>query len=131
VRFQTTDPAEIPDPQAEETFTRSRLNWHERDHEPHASVLRLYGLLLGLRKTDPVIRDAPEENMVTRTFGSVLYVERWLQDDRRWILVNFGSETVDWPAQVDHVRLLASSSDKPFPPRKLPPGGAVIVATGQ
>ncbi len=32
----------IPDPQDEATFLASRLDWSERDREPHASTLRLY-----------------------------------------------------------------------------------------
>jgi maltooligosyltrehalose trehalohydrolase len=40
----------IPDPQAEATFTRSRLGWPEREREPHASLLRLYRAALTLRR---------------------------------------------------------------------------------
>src|SRR5690606_222909 len=32
--------AAIPDPQARETFERSRLQWEERSHPVHAGVLR-------------------------------------------------------------------------------------------
>lgn len=41
---------EIPDPQAEATFTASRLRWEERAREPHASSLRLHRALLALRR---------------------------------------------------------------------------------
>ena len=41
----------IPDPQAEQTFLASCLDWRERDREPHASVLRLYRSLITLRRT--------------------------------------------------------------------------------
>ena len=47
------DPAErdkIPDPQAPETFLKSRLDWAEVDREPHAAMLRLYAALLKLRR---------------------------------------------------------------------------------
>jgi maltooligosyltrehalose trehalohydrolase len=39
----------IPDPQAEETFARSRLDWGEAEREPHASLRRLYRALLARR----------------------------------------------------------------------------------
>jgi len=42
--------ARIPDPQAEATFSRSRLDWNERQREPHARVERLHRALLALRK---------------------------------------------------------------------------------
>ena len=48
-----TDPAaraRIPDPQAEETFGRGRLQWSEADTEPHAGLRRLYRTLLALRR---------------------------------------------------------------------------------
>jgi len=41
---------EVPDPQAEETFLRSKLRWEELDGEPHAGMLRWYRELLGLRR---------------------------------------------------------------------------------
>ncbi|MGH9140362.1 MAG: malto-oligosyltrehalose trehalohydrolase, partial [Vicinamibacterales bacterium] len=58
-----SDPASrdaIPDPQADSTFEASRLRWHEREREPHASTLRLYVALLSLRRREPALRgDAP------------------------------------------------------------------------
>jgi maltooligosyltrehalose trehalohydrolase len=50
-----SDPAtreRIPDPQAESTFTRSRLDWDERQREPHAAGERLYRALLALRRQE-------------------------------------------------------------------------------
>jgi len=61
-RFQAfTDPAvraRIPEPQAEETFARSRLRWEERQQGEHGRVLALYHALLALRREDPVLRQA-------------------------------------------------------------------------
>ncbi|MGE3856835.1 MAG: malto-oligosyltrehalose trehalohydrolase, partial [Dehalococcoidia bacterium] len=50
----------IPDPQAVETFRASRLDWSERDREPHASMLRLYRALLALRREEPALRWSAE-----------------------------------------------------------------------
>jgi maltooligosyltrehalose trehalohydrolase len=44
--------AAIPDPQAVSTFAASRLDWSERDREPHASMLRLYQTLLIFRQVE-------------------------------------------------------------------------------
>jgi maltooligosyltrehalose trehalohydrolase len=46
----------IPDPQALETFLNSRLKWEERNADPHAPMLRLYGELLRLRRTEPALQ---------------------------------------------------------------------------
>ncbi len=40
----------IPDPQAAATFSRSRLDWQERERQPHAGVLRFYRHLLAFRR---------------------------------------------------------------------------------
>ncbi len=40
----------IPDPQAEETFIRSQLDWSERGRHPHAALLRLSRAALALRR---------------------------------------------------------------------------------
>jgi maltooligosyltrehalose trehalohydrolase len=47
---------EVPDPQAVETFTRSKLDWTEAERPGHAGVRALYRELLRLRATDPCLR---------------------------------------------------------------------------
>ncbi|HDP88495.1 MAG TPA: malto-oligosyltrehalose trehalohydrolase [Thioalkalivibrio sp.] len=51
------DPETIPDPQARETFERSRLDWGEPGREPHASVLAWYRKLVALRRGHPAFGD--------------------------------------------------------------------------
>jgi maltooligosyltrehalose trehalohydrolase len=47
----------IPDPQAESTFTNSKIDWSERNREPHASTLRLFRALTNLRRSEPALRN--------------------------------------------------------------------------
>ena len=59
------DPAareRIPDPQAKETFSRSKLDWNEAREERHAGVLRLYRELLHLRHDSAVLRNRSRDN---------------------------------------------------------------------
>jgi maltooligosyltrehalose trehalohydrolase len=49
---------QIPDPQAEETFLASRLNWEELDQPEHAMLLRLFRRLLALRHSEPALARA-------------------------------------------------------------------------
>jgi maltooligosyltrehalose trehalohydrolase len=42
-------PDQIPDPQAEQTFTSSKLNWSELSEQPHASLLQWHKDLIRLR----------------------------------------------------------------------------------
>jgi len=48
--------ARIPDPQADATFTSSRLDWNEQARSPSAGVLQLYKELLRIRRTEPALR---------------------------------------------------------------------------
>ncbi len=54
--------AQIPDPQAEATFLRSKLRWEERTGEVHAATLRLYREVLRLRRTLPALRNRERAN---------------------------------------------------------------------
>jgi maltooligosyltrehalose trehalohydrolase len=47
---------EVPDPQAEETFARSRLNLGLRQQEWHQELFSFYRQLIELRKKHPVLR---------------------------------------------------------------------------
>lgn len=82
----------IPDPQAQETFLRSKLNWDERSLPGPARVLRLYKKLLQLRKHDPVLTQSKREQLLADAKGDVLRVHRWRGPDQRLLLVNFGGE---------------------------------------
>lgn len=43
-------PFAAPDPQAEQSFQQSKLNWERLTQEPHQTILRYYKTLLALRK---------------------------------------------------------------------------------
>ncbi|HEU5040378.1 MAG TPA: malto-oligosyltrehalose trehalohydrolase [Gemmatimonadales bacterium] len=67
-----TDPAareRIPDPQAEETFLRSRLRWDEIGRMPHAGMLALYRELLALRRGEPALRGRGRERFAAAALG--------------------------------------------------------------
>ncbi len=79
----------IPDPQAEETFRRSKLNLAER--EVNAGLYRLYQELLALRREDPVLR--VQDRLGTRAeaiSAQIVGVHRRHGDDHRLLLANFG-----------------------------------------
>ncbi len=49
--------ADVPDPNDEQTFVHSRLDWSEPGTEPHATVLRIYRELIALRQCRPELSD--------------------------------------------------------------------------
>ncbi|RIL07432.1 MAG: malto-oligosyltrehalose trehalohydrolase [Proteobacteria bacterium] len=48
---------DVPDPQAKESFERSRLDWSERAREPHAALLDWHRRLIALRRSIPALAD--------------------------------------------------------------------------
>lgn len=90
--FQDPDRrARIPDPQAVETFMRSKLAPAERGR--NAAIERLHRDLLSLRRHDPVLR--VQDRLRTRATAptpDLVAMARWSEAGARLLLVNLGSE---------------------------------------
>ena len=54
-------PGGIPDPQAPETFAKSRITWALLDQPPHNAVLRLYQDLIAIRKRLPSLSNCRKD----------------------------------------------------------------------
>ncbi len=115
--------AQIPDPQAPETFTRSKLDWNERDRAPHADTLAVYRAMLALRRRDPVLSTAGRDALSATAEGNVLVVRRWHDRDERILVANFGERVAETPVRGS--QLVASSK---FELPTMPPWSAAIVA---
>ena len=76
-------PEDTADPQAPETFERSKLKWDEIAEPPHAEILDWHKKLIQLRRVEPDLYDGELEKVHT-TF-----------DERNgWLVVERGSITV-------------------------------------
>jgi maltooligosyltrehalose trehalohydrolase len=71
--------ADVPDPQDEATFLRSKLDWTQLDREPHLGLLAWYRELIALRRVRPELTD-PRLDRVSADFD----------EDARWIMVRRG-----------------------------------------
>ncbi len=81
--------ARIPDPQADATFARSRLDPDERAR--NAPLERLYRDLLALRRTDPVLRVQDRRATVTTAPSPhIVVVYRRHGNGHRVLVVNLG-----------------------------------------
>jgi maltooligosyltrehalose trehalohydrolase len=105
------NPEEIPDPQAVETFERSKLRWSEHEAEPHAGLLAWHRRLIELRQKIPSLSDGRLDKV------GVSFDEngKWLVVKRGPVVVacNLNQVTQRVPVDIDPAsRLLLTSADK-------------------
>jgi maltooligosyltrehalose trehalohydrolase len=70
------DVTDVPDPQAIETFTRSKLSWNDLDDNIHQEMLAWYRQLIQLRRRLPALVD-----------GRMERISSWFDEEKRTLLV--------------------------------------------
>ena len=76
-------PEQVPDPQAHDTFERSKLNWNELTAAPHAQLLDWHLRLMQLRRAELVLTDGVVEGVRTS-----------FDESAQWLMVERGPFTV-------------------------------------
>jgi maltooligosyltrehalose trehalohydrolase len=89
------DATEVPDPQAAETFERSKLRWEERSEGAHAEMVQWYRTLMALRREMPELKD-----------GDLRAVKARWSEREQWFAMERGRVTVAFslaprPVEVD------------------------------
>jgi len=101
-------PDQIPDPQDEQTFLQSKLNWAEMTDQPHRSLLQWYKDLITLRRNQSKLSD-----------GNLNAVNVRFDEDAQWLVLergtlrvacNLGKAPVDVEVG-DTSRILLASDD--------------------
>jgi maltooligosyltrehalose trehalohydrolase len=89
-------PEDVPDPQAVETFERSRLDWSELDRDDHACLLDWYRRLIAVRRRVPALMRGELTEIVVDH-----------DDDAGWLTIGRGNVTVvvNLAAREQHVPL--------------------------
>lgn len=101
---------DIPDPQSEETFARSKLRWAERTESPHRDVLAWYRQCIELRRSHFALKSGRMDQV--RTFFHEK--ERWFVMERENIVVamNLADEIRKIPmTRPGHRKILLASHD--------------------
>lgn len=85
---------EVPDPEARETFERSKLDWREIDQGGHKEMLQWYRSLIHLRRRSISLNDGDMGHTKIRYSEE----KRWLAMDRGGVqvLVNLGHEDANF-----------------------------------
>jgi maltooligosyltrehalose trehalohydrolase len=76
-------PDQIPDPQAEQTFTDSILKWDELREEPHASLLQWHKDLIHLRRRRSELSDGDLNAIVVR-----------FDEEAQWLILQRGPTSI-------------------------------------
>ena len=102
------DAADVPDPQDEATFLRSKLDWEQRHHDPYLGLHAWYKELIALRRARPELTD-PRLDRVQADFDEAA---RWLlvRRGRLRIAANLGGKAVRLPLGQRGTGVLAASS---------------------
>ena len=118
------DPADVPDPQAPETFASARLDWDEPRRGAHADLLAWYRALIAVRRClAPAAGEAP----VTVTYDEAA---QWLAIRRgaMRVLCNLAGEERELVLEREARVLLASAEVHRSPGAVRLPGESVVVA---
>lgn len=94
---------EPPDPQAEETFLRSKLNWELKKAGHHQVLWKWYQTLIRLRKTQPALQHLERDGVEVELFsGAGLALHRRHGSQSLLALFNFSPDQpvtyTQWPS---------------------------------
>jgi maltooligosyltrehalose trehalohydrolase len=121
-------PEDTADPQAPETFAKSKLNWEECLRPPHSELFDWHQQLIQLRRTEPDLADGRLER-VSAHFDEA---QRWLVAARGCITIacNFGgqTQTVLLPVGQAQLRLASAPGCKLSGQRLELPAESVAIA---
>jgi maltooligosyltrehalose trehalohydrolase len=116
---------DIPDPQDPATFERSKLLWHERESEPHATVLRWHRELIALRDAVAELRDGDRSRLLVEHDEDA----RWLILRRAGITVacNWGEREACLPVRLTTVVMSNVNPESTPAGLLLPPDGVAVL----
>ncbi len=86
-----------PDPQAEETFIRSKLDWDFEKDPQKKSMLAFYKKLIGLRKNHPLMANMKREKFKARRVEGHEAISLLFQDERGLLMgiLNFSENPLE------------------------------------
>ncbi len=84
----------VPDPQTEETYDKTKLQWDMVEQEPHQSLLRYYQTLIALRQQLPALYTLNRQQLEVTTCNDqqTLLLHRWHEDQHVLCIMNFNKQ---------------------------------------
>lgn len=128
---------EPPDPQSEETFLKSILNWEKRKEGKHKILLDFYKTLISLRREIPALTNLDKDSLDACGFEKekVVLMRRWKGDSHIFSIFNLNDsdQKVKVPSSGGEWKKILDSSDKVWSgpgailSEKLNPGDKVTI----
>ena len=104
------DPQTIPDPQAQATFDRSKLDWREKERDKHADLLAWHRSLIALRRGSAALSD-----------GNFRAAQVTYDEEQHFLLLHRGSFTAVCNFSPQPLRISAACAEH----------GRLILASGE
>ncbi len=109
--------ANPPDPAAEETFNRSKLQWNFEKHAQKKQMLTFYQRLISIRKSEPLLMPGNRDHVSAQLDDSRKAILLWHKGKRESLLtvMNFSGEQIHINPGIGtaaDVELLISSAHK-------------------
>ena len=113
---------EAPDPLAEESFLRSKLQWDLAEQGKHKDIFEYYKALIRLRKANPVLKQPTRKNLEV-SFDkqqSTLLLKRWNNEQQLVCFMNFSADkrTIEYEGSLCK-KIFDSSKADPGEPQEL------------
>ena len=109
---------EVPDPQSEETFERSKLEWAKSNRSPHREIRALYRDLLRLRRQEPALRPGDSTIAVNHDAAKKWLTVELTPDDGNALLAAFNlgesTQAIAVPDGSESWDPLLSTNDPPY-----------------
>jgi maltooligosyltrehalose trehalohydrolase len=106
---------EAPDPDKEETFLNSKIQWDLLNVEVHHTLFKYYKRLIELRKTYPALHSSNRKNIDVFAYEpeNSLLLKRWEGTQTIFCLMNFSKDqqTLTMPEETGILMPLLSSAD--------------------
>ena len=118
-------PEQIPDPQAPDTFLKSKLDWSEVDHSPHRDVLQWYRSLIRLRREVPALTQLPIEATQVEYDQTALWIT--IARGPISVLCNLGEGERTLPCTEGKVLLSSGEVVRQRHGLKMPAGSVAVV----
>ncbi|HEY6955615.1 MAG TPA: DUF3459 domain-containing protein, partial [Flavisolibacter sp.] len=107
---------EAPDPLAEESFLRSKLQWDLAEQGKHKDILEYYKALIRLRKANPVLKQPTRKNLEVSFDKQLktLMLKRWNSEQQLVCFMNFSAEkrTIEYAGSLCKKIFDSSNADR-------------------